>query len=463
MTLIKLKGDVMVIDYDDSSIDSIFKYAQSFRGKSFLDVLTEDKLAKIDKKISGYDNRRKGHFGDLVEEYLFGIKNNSNAFPDFPKVKLELKTTPLKPHRTKKFVAKERLVFSMINYMEIVHEDWEHSSFLKKNSLLLLMFYIFNADEDLTEYKFKIVHLLNLLDDLSNPDMEQIRKDWQFIVDKIKRGEAHLLSEGDTSYLGAATKASSSKDRRDQPNSSERAKPRAFAFKQSYLTTLIQELLGESPDNVDSLFSDPTLPRTIEENIEARFAPYLGRTNTDIEKTLGISYIKRPKSHRRLLVNRILGSRSNKIKELEKANITMRVIALEPSGRLVESISFPKFDYRSIIQETWEDSELYEQLTTKRFLFIVFRKQKNGDDILEKVRFWNFPMEDIDEARRVWNETIRRIRDHQADSLPGIKDSNIIHVRPHARDSRDVTPTGYGTFEVKKSFWLNAKYIQKKL
>ena len=37
--------------------------------------------------------------------------------------------------------------------------------------------------------------------------------------------------EGDTMYLGAATKASTSKDRRKQPYSDELAKPRAFSFK----------------------------------------------------------------------------------------------------------------------------------------------------------------------------------------------------------------------------------------
>lgn len=454
----------MDIDYNDTSAIAIYYYAKKFIGKRLKDILTIDELDAVKREISKYGNNRKGHFGDLVERYLFGIKNNSDASADFPKAGLELKTTPLRPHSTKGYVAKERLVFSMINYMEIVHEDWENSSFLKKNSILLLMFYLYSKEDDLTEYTFKIVHLLKLLEDMSDPDIKQIRKDWQFIVDKIRRGEAHLLSEADTSYLGAATKSRSSSDRRDQPYSAERAKPRAFAFKQSYLNTLIQGFRGKNEQDMPSLFDDPALPKTIEENVQQRFAPYIGMTNLDIETQLGITYDKRPKNHRRLLVNMILGSSgSNKIRELEKANITMRVIALEPSGRLVESISFPKFDYRTIVEETWEDSELYEQLTTKRFLFVVFRKQKGGGDILEKVRFWNFPMNDIDEARKVWEETVRRIKGHRADSLPGIKDSGIIHVRPHARNGKDLAPTGYGTFEIKKSFWLNAKYVQNKL
>jgi hypothetical protein len=325
------------------------------------------------------------------------------------------------------------------------------------------MFYLYSKDRDLTEYRFEIVHLLNFLNDISSPDIEQIKKDWHYIVNKIKQGKAHLLSEGDTAYLGAATKARSSLDRRDQPNSTNKAKPRAFALKQSYLTILIQELLGNKTEQRSSLFNDPNLPKTIEENIKHRFAPYIGKTNIEIENELGILYKKRPKNHRRLLVNRILGSTSNKVRELEKANTTLRVLALEPSGRLVESISFPKFDYQKIIEESWEESDLFEQLNTKRFLFVVFRKQKAGGDILEKVKFWNFPMEDIQEAQRIWEETIKQIKQYKADALPGIKDSYILHVRPHARNAKDTAPTSYGTFEVKKSFWLNAKYIQEQI
>ena len=72
-------------------------------------------------------------------------------------------------------------------------------------------------------------------------------------------------------------------------------------------------------------------------------------------------------------------------------------------------------------------------------------------------------MKDIEKAQWVWEETVRRIKAQKADGLPGISDSTVANVRPHARNSSDVAPTGYGTYEVKKSFWLNAKYIQNTL
>jgi len=54
----------------------------------------------------------------------------------------------------------------------------------------------------------------------------------------LKRNE---LSEGDTSYLGACTKAATSKDRTTQPYSEINAKPRAFALKNSYMTGILRE------------------------------------------------------------------------------------------------------------------------------------------------------------------------------------------------------------------------------
>lgn len=63
------------------------------------------------------------------------------------------------------------------------------------------------------------------------------------IVNKIKAGKAHELSEGDTLYLGAAPKASTSADRRKQPFNEELAKPRAFAFKNSYMTYVLNNYI----------------------------------------------------------------------------------------------------------------------------------------------------------------------------------------------------------------------------
>ena len=67
-------------------------------------------------------------------------------------------------------------------------------------------------------------------------DLEIIKQDWQTIIDKIKAGEAHNISEGDTMYLAACTKGANAKSIRKQPFSNIPAKQRAFSLKSSYMS-----------------------------------------------------------------------------------------------------------------------------------------------------------------------------------------------------------------------------------
>lgn len=451
--------------------EDVLTVAESMVHKTLRDIVPKEKIPGIEADIARYATSRKGHFGDLVERYVFGMENNSRSEADFSIAGIELKTTPLKNHPKKKFVAKERLVFSMINYDKIVEEEWETSSFLKKNSVLMLLFYLYLQEQSPLDYEFEFAHLLNLLEDLSVEDAAQIRKDWETIVAKIRRGEAHLLSEGDTFYLGACTKAKNSSVVRDQPRSRIPAKPRAFSLKQTYLNYLIQKkLLGKDVD-ADSIYKGAPKSKTLEEAVQDKFRKYIGMTDKQIMHELGWRTEAQPKSYKRLLVNRILtGTGSNKVEELEKANVTMKVVTLEPTGALKESISFPAFDYKDLVTQVWYDedseqmSDFHAALEMKKFLFIVFQKIKGSDDIvLKKVVFWNFPMTDLDEAERVFDKTIACINEGRYEDLPKMIESRVAHVRPHGADSDDTAETPQGTQEMKKSFWLNAKYIQTAL
>lgn len=452
--------------------EEVLKRASQAVGKTLKNFITQkEDLKQVMASIEKYGTNRKGYLGNLVEKYIFGLDVNNLSEADFKIAGVELKTTPIKKHPRKTYISKERLVFSIIDYKNIVDEEWETSSFLEKNSLLLLMFYLYEIDKNLLDYEFKFARLLDLLTDLSIQDVEQIKKDWEFIVAKIKRGEAHLLSEGDTFYLGACTKAKNSSVVRDQPNSRQLAKPRAFSLKQTYLNYIIQrDLLGRGVD-VDSIFKGKKIAKTVEEAILGKFSGYIGKTDKEIVAKTGWSSRTMPKNFKRLLVNHILtGSGSNRVEELEKANITLKVITLESSGVLKESLSFPAFDYKDLVTQVWYDekneimSDFHAQLEMKKFLFVVFKKIKNSDDIrLEKLRFWNFPMKDIAEAERVFDKTIDCINKGRYENLPKISESRVAHVRPHGKNASDTAETPQGTKEIKRCFWLNAKYIEEAL
>ncbi len=448
--------------------EQVLEKAKTILGKSLRKVISNEDINTIETKIGEYGMKRKGFLGDLTEKYFFEINPGNISEPDFTIAGIELKTTPLKKNSNSKLTSKERLVFSMINYDTIVNETWKLSSFLKKNKSLLLMFYLWMENKSILDYEFKFIHLLNLLENISKEDIFQIQKDWEYIVSKIKRGEAHLLSEGDTYYLGACTKAANSRVVRDQPMARTPAKPRAFSFKQQYINYLIQtKLLGEKT-NTDSIFKKQRRIETIEDTVKERFSAFIGKTDKQILKKLRSRLGKKSKSYKRLIVNKILGVTSNNIEELEKANITLRVVTLEHTGTLKESISFPAFDYKNLVTELWYDedgetmTDFHLQLETKKFLFVVFQKQKGSTEIiLKKTMFWNFPMKDITEAENVWQKTVDCINGGRYNELPKIKDSYVAHVRPHGKDSTDTITTPQNTQEMKRCFWLNAKYIQQ--
>lgn len=446
--------------------EEVLEKAETILQKSLREVIYNQDIETIETQIGEYGMRRKGFLGNLTEKYFFDINPGNISEPDFTIAGIELKTTPLK-NSSNKLVSKERLVFSMIDYDTIVNETWLRSSFLKKNKSVLLMFYLWMENQSILDYEFKFIHLLNLLEDISAEDVFQIQKDWEYIVSKIKRGEAHLLSEGDTYYLGACTKAANSHVVRDQPMNRTPAKPRAFSFKQQYINYLIQtKLLGENI-STDSIFKRQRRVETIENVIKEKFTPFIGKTDREILTTLNSNLGRTSKSYKRLIVNKILDVNSNNIEELEKANITLKVITLEHTGTLKESMSFPAFDYKDLVTQVWNDDEnesmadFHLQLETKKFLFVIFQKQKNSEEIiLKKIMFWNFPMKDISEAERVWQKTINCINDGRYNELPKITESLVAHVRPHGKNAADTIETPQGTQEMKRCFWLNAKYIQ---
>ena len=116
------------LPYDQTSPESIWRYSAGLLGHT----LREFASAEYIEKDTG-----KGTLGNMVEELYFLIKNNNRAEADFAEAGMELKCTPLKKGSNEQLRIKERLVCNMINYMEVVNEDFEHSHFYLKCQLML--------------------------------------------------------------------------------------------------------------------------------------------------------------------------------------------------------------------------------------------------------------------------------------------------------------------------------------
>ncbi|MDO9555957.1 MAG: Sau3AI family type II restriction endonuclease [Coriobacteriia bacterium] len=437
------------VPYDPASRESILAYAEKLVGHSLREILDE-----LPPEIDFTGN--KGGYGAALERHYFCYEPNNRPEPDFAEAGVELKATPLKRSGKKKLVAKERLVLGMIDYMAVVSEEWEKSSFLSKNSHLLLVFYLHEADKDPRDFCIKIVRLW----DFPEEDLEIISQDWGKIVGKVKAGRAHELSEGDTLYLAACTKAATSAARRKQPFSGVSAKPRALSLKASYMNSVIEDSLKlQSAVRPEEYRSG----KTFEQIVHDRFRPYIGMTADEIAARLNVGIKRGAKNFYAVLTQRIFGIDPSHSAEFIKADVIVRTVRLRPSGALKEAVSFSAFDYEDLVQQDWEGSDLRNDLT-RRFFFVVYEMDKQEIPTLAHTQFWTMPTSDVDlHGRECFERTVELIMEGKADYLPKSSDNKVCHVRPHGRNSADTLPTPTGGRAVRKSFWLNQKYLAKQL
>jgi DNA mismatch repair protein MutH len=467
------------LPYDDSNLNSILNYALLLLNKSLSDVIEND----LEISFKG-----KGSFGQKVEKLYFKYEPNSNPEPDFVKVGMELKTTPLKKI-VKGFVSKERLVFNSIDYKNVHKENFRTSSFWKKNQLLLLMFYLHEQEKIDFDYIFKIIRVWQF----PSTDLKIIKDDWELIVSKIRQGKAHELSEGDTIYLGACTKGANKNSVVDQPFSNQKAMKRAFSLKSKYLNFIIEKSFNNEEVFIDYNEYDKILnentnileePRseyrrinlkdlepivksldeykpgeTFEEFVIKKFNPFIGLTENQISQKLNFKDTI-AKNKINLLSKAILGVNKKRIEEFEKADIQMKTIKVEKSGSLKESMSFAQIQYKEIIDEEWENSYWFNSLT-KRFFFVIFQKNEENELVFKKVIFWTMPSKDLETAKLFWEDTKKKIIHNDFNHFIKISDNKMCHIRPKGKNNLDLMETSFGTKEKKKSYWLNSSYIKQ--
>lgn len=452
--------------------EAVLRRGQEIVGKTLGEIDQTDRLAT-----------GKGAAGTIVEEGWFGYRANSSSEPDFPEAGVELKVTPYE--RTRDGVkAKERLVCSLINYMTEHAKSFETSDFWHKCATMLLMSYEDRKGVPKSQFTIDKVVLFSFPEE----DRAIVKQDWETIMAKVRRGEAHLLSEGDTLYLAACTKGSSSATVRAQPFSPIKAKQRAYSLKPSYMTRVLNTyIFGDAP--CERIIKDWHLleEQPFEGHILEKLRPYLGMTQRQLAERFRIPGT--PKNLNERILSGMLGirGRASATEEFQRASIIPKTIRIQRNGRIIQSMSFPAFDFMELIQETWEDSTLRSYLAPAKFLFVVFQENDKGEYVFHRTRFWNIPEEDLEEVHRVWERTVQTIRRgvrlrptarRVLNDLPGQGDSPVAHVRPHSVCSyyllEDGAQFGRGTLAdaaqlpdgrwmTKQCFWLNNSYVRAQL
>ncbi len=465
--------------YDETSPASIEEYGKKMIGMTFnqicdadekhkASIITEDTIG-ISYAESHENKKRKGGLGELVEERYFHYKANSEARPDFDKAGVELKVTPYKINKNGTLSAKERLILTMIDYFKVVDESFEDSHFWKKSKLILLVYYLYQQEiKNRLDYEIKYVDLFTP----PEQDIRIIQHDFEIIVEKIKAGKAHELSEGDTLYLGAATKAATSADRRKQPFSDELAKPRAFSFKQNYMTHVLNTYIVPGKKTYEPIIKGEAV-ESFEDYVVEKIMQYKGLSIDELCAKFDIDSSKKSKSITAQIAYRILGIKGNKAEEFEKAGIVLKTIRVNYNNTIKESMSFPSFKFKELIEEEWEDSTFGNYLRETRFFFVIYKFDDNGVLRLHGCQFWNMPYSDLEnEVKSVWERTkqvlidgleIVEVNGQKRNNFPKASENRVSHVRPHAQNAQDTYELPDGRQYPKQCFWLNNSYILSQL
>lgn len=438
--------------YDPKDESSILRFAHRLIGKPL------GELQIPGESLSGDPSIRKGKVGLIYESY-FGIHPGNDERPDFVESGVELKTVPLIKGKRGRLRIKERTVISMINYMRIVNESWETASVRKKLKRILFIFFVVDPGRPESEYVTKEVFLW------SPTAMDEIffRVDWTEVQVKVKEGKAHELSEADSVYLAAVRKgAGKGKDTQKQPFNDISAPSRAFALKQCFTKMLLEKQVNKTAE-FESLIKnlDISNPEDFERLVLDNYSRYEGRTIGELAKRFRVP--DKAKSFCSMVIRRCLGAKSPnaRIEEFEKMGISIKTVRLDAKRTPREAMSFPKIDYMGIVDEDWEDSDFNSQIQR---LFIVplhtQGRKETKKDILGKAFFWSPSKEQLKIIKKEWEGYRDEIKAGRADSLTVASKTKLIHVRPHARDSKDTENAPGGKNVVKKCFWFNRSFVK---
>ena len=438
--------------------ESILRRAQEVIGIPLKDVDTTGRLAT-----------GKGAIGTVIEESWFGYSPNSESEPDFPEAGVELKVTPYLRGRNG-IRAKERLVCNIINYMEEYDKTFHTSAFWHKCETILLMSYEHLLDRPKGDFKIDAAILFSFPEE----DLVIIENDWKTIMEKVRSGRAHELSEGDTMYLAACTKGATAASVRPQPFSAIPAKQRAYSLKSSYMTQILNiYIFGDAQS--ERIIKDPAELQEgkFEDYLRRKLSPYFGMTQAELKTHFAVE--SSAKNLNEVLLSKMLGIQGKiaYTEEFQKAGIVPKTIRVRKNGTIKENMSFPTFDFIELSQEEeWEESNLYNYLAPTKFLFIIFQENEEGELVFERVKLWNIPNRDLEEVRRVWERTVQTIREGVVleqtsrgvtNNLPKQSESAVAHVRPHGRDGNDRLPLPDGRMMTKQCFWLNNAYIAEQI
>lgn len=435
-----------------NTIDELLEYTKKIRGTTFKEYDVNNVLTSTSKD--------KGNLGKIIETGFYKYPNNNKAEADFADLGVELKVSGYVRNKNGTISAKERLVLGKIDFNAIVNEEFNFSHLLFKSKKILIIWYEYDKEK---EYKDFVITDFQLYD--MTGDSLVIKNDYELIKQKVIAGKAHLLSEGDTSYLGACTKGATGKDRTKQPFSDIPAMPRAFSLKNSYMTGILRNAtLVLGVDNVEY--------KTVVEYVFAQIEKYIGETQADIYEKIFSRKLpeKVPKDLNKEISDKLIGKDKDlpSINPLfQKVNYFIKNLPVNNDGYPLERMSFRNL-VLSEFQEDWDNSfwkAYFEEVTLIVICYQGDKKSKNGERRLYGVKKISFNDEDVELFGRTYNQVKKAIDMHDISLLPQPKrlEGQVLEVAPKGGKGANAYINFFENDVTKVCFMIDKAFLFKKL
>lgn len=463
------------------NVKELEKFYKKFEGKSLSELreLVSKKYPKIILKTN------KGIVGQVLES-LIGSSPNNDPNPDVKGINVELKVLPLRKVG-EKIQPKERSKIKSINYNTLVEQEWHTSDVKHKMNKMLFLLYeqpTGKTYKDWNDFRF----MGTMLYELDKESPEVVKEDWTGIHYKVKSEIADEISEGDSKILGACTSGSG---KYIKYGNNKEAKQRSYSLKHNYLKVFYRE--QKKKHKYFSLNLDKDIePQDYVLNILKNELE--GENLEKVVDKFKVNFSTKAKSSFPLLLNRALKVDDNKdIRELEENGIIIKTVPVNLDMKPWEAMSFPKFSLVDLIYEDWDNS-IFKQLITQGFILVPVIKEKYKPEDSSNLKFkdwttwkigipvfWKACKSEIAIIKKEWQQAKKIVEDGinvwlvqngkktiQKNNLLKSKNTDIIHIRPHARDSSDLDKpyAEYTNSEIEicwQSFWLNKNFVEEVL
>ncbi len=441
--------------------NELLEFTSTIRGKTFKEIDSKHLFEENSLK------RRKGLLGQIVETGFYGYALNNDSRADFEDLDIELKVTGYVKNKNGSLRAKERLVLSKIDFNGIVTETFESSHVLGKCGKMLIIWYEYEPHKKAEDFVITNYQLYNM-----EKDKQIFKNDFEIIKKKVLDGKAHELSEGDTSYLGACTKARTSKDRTSQPFSEIMVKPRAYSLKNAYMTGILRESANQSKLTTFKSVK-PNEFKIVTEYVKSKLEPYFGKTQVKIlEEITGKKYDEKiPKNISKMISDELIGKDEELAQKNElfsKTSFVIKNLPIQENGKPRERMSFKTISL-SDFEEKWEDSywkNYFEETTLITICYKEKNRSKNGYRVLSDVKQITFDEDDLDSFGNTYNQIKLAIENEDKSLLPtsanGFK-NQLLEIAPKGVKGDDAYVNFFKRDKTKVAFMISKKLLADKL